>query len=68
MSIKTLSSADEKGRLYYEYKDPGDGGRTGRLYVDKDTGKLFKEGDKKTGFVGSADYEFTQVRTYKGLD
>ncbi len=59
---------DEKGRLYYEYKDPGDGGRTGRLYVDKDSGKLFKEGDKKTGYVGSADYEFTQVRTYKGLD
>ncbi len=59
---------DDKGRLFYEYKDPGDGGRTGRLYVDKDTGKLFKEGDHKTGFVSSADYEITQVRTYKGLE
>lgn len=59
---------DDKGRLFYEYKDPGDGGRTGRLYVDKDTGKLFKEGDHKTGYVGSADYEITQVRTYQGLE
>jgi hypothetical protein len=58
---------DEAGRLFYEYKDPGDGGRTGKLYVHEETGKLFKEGDKKDAYVGSADYEITQVRTYQGL-
>lgn len=59
---------DDQGRLFYEFKDPGDGGRTGRLYVDKDTGKLFKEGDKKGGYVANADYEVTQVRTYQGIE
>ncbi len=59
---------DDKGRLFYEYKDPGDGGNTGRFYVDKDTGKLFKEGDRKGKYVGHKDFQMTQVRTYKGLD
>ncbi len=59
---------DAKGRLYYEFKDPGSSGDTGRLHVDKDTGKLFREGDGKTRFVRSVDYEVSQVRTYAGLD
>jgi hypothetical protein len=56
---------DASGRQYYDFKDPGDGGRTGRLYVDKDTGTLFKEGSLKTGYVRDQDYQITQVRTYK---
>lgn len=58
---------DDKGRLYYEFKDPGDNARTGRLYVDQTTGKMFKEGDLKGGYVGNLDYNVTQVRTYEGL-
>lgn len=58
---------DDAGRLFYEFKDPGAGGRSGRFYVDDATGKLFREGDRKTGYVESADYELTQVRTYQGL-
>jgi hypothetical protein len=60
---------DEKGRLYYEFKDPGNGGKTDKLYVDKDTGKLFKEGSNPKGqYVKYLDYEITQVRTYQGID
>lgn len=59
---------DGDGRLFYEFKDPGAGGRTGRLYVDKDTGKLFKEGDHKQNYVENADYQLTQVRTWNGLE
>ncbi len=59
---------DESGRLFYEFKDPGAGGRTGRLYVDQATGKLFEEGDLKAGYVENSDYEVTQVRTYKGIE
>lgn len=59
---------DKDGRQFYEFKDPGNSGATGRLYVDKDTGKLFKEGDHKSGYVVSLDYELTQVRTWKGLE
>jgi hypothetical protein len=55
---------DDQNRLYYEYKDPGNGGRVGRLHVDELTGKLFKQGDGKTDYVHSADYQVTQVRTY----
>jgi hypothetical protein len=55
---------DSQNRLYYEYKDPGHGGRVGRLYVDEDTGKLFKQGDHKGPYVHNADFEVTQVRTY----
>gem|GEM_PF-1955179 len=58
---------DDQNRLYYEFKDPGAGGRVGRLYVDEDTGKLFKEGDHKGHYVQNADYEVTQVRTYQGV-
>lgn len=59
---------DAEGRLFYEFKDPGAGGRTGRAYVDADSGKLFKVGDGKSEYVRSANYEFTQVRTYKGIE
>jgi hypothetical protein len=55
---------DDQGRLYYEFKDPGAGGAAYRLYVDADSGKLFKEGDQKGAYVKNADYEVTQVRTY----
>jgi hypothetical protein len=58
---------DDQNRLYYEFKDPGAGGRVGRLYVDEASGKLFKEGDHKGRYVQNADYEVTQVRTYKGV-
>ncbi len=63
-----LRDYDSAGQLFYGFKDPGDGGRNGRFYVDKDTGKLFKEGDQKTTYVRSADYEVSHVRTYKGLE
>jgi hypothetical protein len=59
---------DAQGRLYYDFKDPGDGGRSGRFYVDAKTGKLFKEGDHKTGYVRSADYEVSHIRTYAGVE
>ncbi len=59
---------DKKGRLYYTFKDPGDAGRSGRLYVDNATGKLFKQAEKsRKRFVRYLDYEVTQVRTYEGL-
>jgi hypothetical protein len=59
---------DDKGRLYYDFKDPGNGGRDGRLYVDKTTGKFFKEGaDPKSGYVVDHDWEMTKVQTYKNL-
>jgi len=57
---------DADGKVFYSYKDPGAGGAyaEGKLYVDQATGKMFKEGDKKGGYVQNADYEVTQVRTY----
>jgi hypothetical protein len=58
---------DEKGRLYYEFSDPGSGDedKVGRFYVDKDTGKLFKEGaDPKSPYVKNHDWEMTKVVTY----
>lgn len=59
---------DDAGRLFYDFRDPGAQGKTGRLYVDATTGKLFKQGDLKGGYVENLDYEITQVRTYKGLE
>jgi hypothetical protein len=61
---------DRDGKLFYRYKDPGDGGREGKLYVDQQTGKLFKQGSNPDNFlyVDEADYEVTQVRTYKGIN
>jgi hypothetical protein len=58
---------DDAGRLYYDFKDPGASGNSGRFYVDKETGKFFKDGDGKSNYVRSLDYEMTQVRTYKGV-
>ena len=58
---------DDQNRLYYEFKDPGAGGKAGRLYVDDASGKLFKEGDQRGPYVKNADYEVTQVRTYQGV-
>ncbi len=59
---------DKKGRLYYEFKDPGAGGRKFRAYVDKDTGKLFKEERGRKKYVENAEYQITQIRTYKDVD
>jgi len=58
---------DKDGRLYYQYRDPGatKSDSLGKLYVDEKTGKLFKEGTDKTGYVKDEDWEVTQVRTYK---
>jgi hypothetical protein len=58
---------DDKGRLYYDFKDPGNGGKEGRLYVDKDTGKFFKEPGKNpnSGYVADRPWEMTHVMTYK---
>jgi hypothetical protein len=59
---------DNKGRLYYDNKDPGNGGVDGRMYVDKTTGKFFKEGpNPKSGYVVDHDWEMTKVQTYKNL-
>lgn len=62
---------DEEGRLFYEFKDPGNRGQIGRLYVDPETGKLFKPGESlATGPKVVADmlYEVSQVRTYSDLE
>ena len=60
---------DDKGRLYYDFKDPGNGGKEGRLYVDKDTGKFFKEAtkNKDSGYVADRAWEMTHVMTYINL-
>jgi hypothetical protein len=61
---------DEEGRAYYEFKDPGDAGDSGRFFVDPDTGKLYKPG-KTTAegarFVRDLQYEVSQVRTYRDM-
>ncbi|MEO0461460.1 MAG: hypothetical protein AAF219_11500, partial [Myxococcota bacterium] len=54
----------EAGRLYYTFVDPGTSDRPYRFYVDRDSGRLFKEGDQQSGYVSSADYEVTQVRVF----
>lgn len=59
---------DEAGRAFYTYKDPGDGGRAGKLYVDQSTQQLFKEERiKDAGYVKDLEYQVTQVRTYSGV-
>jgi hypothetical protein len=38
------------------------------MYVDKTTGKFFKEGpNPKSGYVVDHDWEMTKVQTYKNL-
>lgn len=60
---------DDAGRVFYEFRDPGAGGATGRLYVDPDSGKLFKPGATaaNTPYVGHMAYEVSQVRTWRDL-
>lgn len=55
---------DENGRLFYTFVDPGTVGGTYRLYVDVQTGNLFKEGRLQAEFVKAMDYSLTHVRTY----
>lgn len=61
---------DKDGRLFYKFKDPGNRGREGKLFVDQQTGKLFKQGTHGDDWrkVRQADYQITQVRTYKGMN
>ncbi len=61
---------DKDGRLFYKFKDPGNRGREGKLFVDQETGKLFKQGTHGDDWrkVRQADYQITQVRTYKGIN
>ncbi|HEY7160592.1 MAG TPA: hypothetical protein VH815_05000 [Acidobacteriota bacterium] len=61
---------DKDGKLFYKFKDPGNRGKEGKLYVDQDTGKLFKQGTHGDDWrkVRQADYQITQVRTYKGIN
>lgn len=59
---------DGDGRLFYSFRDPGAGGREGRLYVDETTGKLFKPGKTMADgarTVEAMQYEVSQVRLYK---
>jgi hypothetical protein len=56
---------DHEGRLHYDFRDPGDGGRVGRFHVDRELGILFREGTGRSRFVADADYELSQVRTYR---
>jgi hypothetical protein len=58
---------DAQGRLCCDFKDLGDKGKTGRSYVDGETGKLFREGDGESSLVHSSDYQVSQVRTYAGV-
>jgi hypothetical protein len=57
---------DKQGRLYYDFKDPGNNGKEGRLYVDKDTGKFFKEAtsNRNSGYTADQYWEMTHVMTY----
>lgn len=61
---------DALGREFYAFKDPGAGGRSGKFLVDKETGKLFREGPKGDAaeYVEDSDYEVAQVRTWKGIE
>ncbi len=59
---------DDEGRLFYTFKDPGARAKEFKAHVDQVTGKLFKEGDNLRPIVESADYQFTHVRTYEGID
>lgn len=60
------------GRVYYQFKDPGTHGRgdykefiDGKLYIDDQTGILFKYGDAPDApSVLGHDYEVSQVRVY----
>jgi hypothetical protein len=56
---------DRDGRLFYDFRDPGNGGRPGRFHVDRERGILFREGSGRSRFVADADYELSQVRTYR---
>ncbi|GMU58944.1 MAG: hypothetical protein AMXMBFR34_07070 [Myxococcaceae bacterium] len=63
---------DDAGRAFYEFRDPGAGGATGRFYVDPDTGKLFKPGKNLAqlngrGYAKDFLYELTQVRAYRDM-
>jgi hypothetical protein len=59
---------DKNGELFYEFRDPGNSGNLGKFYVDKDTGKFFKEGASgKKIYTRDYPYEMTQVRTYNGI-
>ncbi|MFZ5445597.1 MAG: hypothetical protein ACOZQL_36735 [Myxococcota bacterium] len=61
---------DEKGRLFYEFKDPGLNGTTGRFFVDAASGSLYRPLVPTTGrkTVRNFDYELTQVRTWRGIE
>ena len=61
---------DALGREFYSFKDPGAGGREGKFLVDKETGKLFRQGPRgdAASYVEDSDYEVTQVRTWKGIE
>jgi len=72
---------DETGRLYYKFRDPaisnmppdpspGVANDFRRLYVDKDTNKLFRPGfpsDPTSSILIRHQYDVTEVRTYKSL-
>jgi RHS repeat-associated protein len=54
---------DAQGRPYFEYQDPASGQvPTGRLYIDRTTGKLFKEGTAAPYYAVEQDYTATHAR------
>jgi RHS repeat-associated protein len=71
-------SYDEKGRVFYKFRDPGLAHPAGpkgefpsgvRLFVDSATGKMFRVPTMKGAAepIVSHEYNVTQVRTYKEL-
>ncbi|MCC6332685.1 MAG: hypothetical protein IT380_01700 [Myxococcales bacterium] len=56
---------DDQGHLFYDFRDPGDGGALHRFYVDENTGQLFKEAAAgRARFAIDYAYQLTQVRTW----
>lgn len=54
------------GRTYYAFKDPADGS-TGKFYVDRESGVLFRAPRQPGKDVDSKQYQVSQVRTYNGV-
>lgn len=56
---------DDEGHLFYDFRDPGDGGALHRFYVDERSGQLFKEAAAgRAHYAVDFTYQLTQVRTW----
>ncbi len=64
--IITGRKTDEDGNIVYTYNDPATSGpqRTGPLYVDKDSGMLFRPDFVRSAGQNKRQYQLTQIRPY----